>query len=76
MTSEPDRINPLFAYMEDMTVEELDERIKQIRAERRSYKKKPSKVKKESVKSSEKAKKLLAGLSEEEIAKLIKELEE
>lgn len=75
MTSEPDRINPLFSYMENMTVEELDERIKQIRAERRSYKKRPAKVKKESVKSAEKAKKMLAGLSDEERAKLLKELE-
>ena len=73
---EPDRIEPLFAYLNNMTVEEIDERIKQIRAERRSYKKKPSKVKKDSVKASTKAKKLLAGLSEAEIASLLKELEE
>jgi len=76
MTEEPDRINPLFKYQQDMTPEELDERIKEIRTERRSYRKKASKVKKESVKLSEKAKALMASMSEEDMAALLKDLEE
>ena len=71
-----DRIGEFFSYMDDMTPEQLDERIKQIRNERRSYKKKASKVKKESVKASEKLKVLMSGLSDEEVAALLKELDD
>ena len=75
-SSNPERINKLFSYMEGMSPEQLDERIKQIRAERRNYKKRPAKIKKESLKASATAKDLLAGMSEAEIAALLKDLEE
>lgn len=65
----------LWAYMENMTPEQLEERIKQIRAERRIYKARPAKVKKASISAKEKVKGMLDGLSPAEIEQLMKDLE-
>jgi ribosomal protein L29 len=75
MAKEPDRINELWSYLDEMSPEELEQRVKEIRAERRIYKTKPAKVKKASIAASERVRKAVQGMSPAELEKLMKELE-
>lgn len=73
-----DRIKELWGYMETMSPEELEERIKSIRSERRIRKtpaKKVVKARKDKASAVDKAKKKVASLSPEAMAALLAELE-
>jgi hypothetical protein len=73
---EHDRINVLWPFLQDLSQEELIERITEIRTARRTFTIRPAKKKKKSIAAKETiSKTLLSQLSEAELAELMRELE-